>query len=609
MRALRPKLGHAIGLGLCLWAPSAHAQAPTPALGPAPPSASEGLELYAQHCIRCHGPFGRGDGELQDQLPVPPRSFAAPSAIRSTSPAEAFEIITNGRIENLMPPWRDALSEAQRWDAVYGAWSFYFTPTRLARAEAAWAATCAECHGVDGGDIASAPLADASWLAELSGHELLELTLGATAHAPLELDADRERLWLAIDFVRSFGFQPLPREGISAGGRIEGRVVNGTAGADSVEGALVRAAPLGVALPGEVVSATIGADGGFLLEDIVYGAEVEHQLSAVYAGVEFPSTLRPTGDPRGADSPLEIAIYETASDVEISLAALHAVLAPVPERGLIEVVERWSLQNGSDRARVAADGDDPTALFGLLAGAIDVRVHDGAPLGSMERVEDTMRDLRPIPPGGREVILIYDVPYESTSLEVARTLDLPLGTHTVTIADPQAGIDGAWAGRRERVELMGAEVEQLVGGPFAIGETVVARIDGLVPPTEAGRASTTDPAALGTVPNRILSQRSIARTGLFGLGLAVLIACGYPFVNRRRGASGQIARTLRQRERVLERLAQLERRNAAGEIAPREYAAERAELIGLGLSVERRLDGLGAIDDAPFEDKPRGETR
>ncbi len=595
---------------LVLYGPSVAAQ--TPASNPlltTRPSASAGLELYAEHCIRCHGPFGRGDGELLDQLPSPPRNFAAPATVRTLSPADAFEVVTEGRLEKVMPPWRDALSETERWDVVYGAWSFYFTPTRLARAEAAWTASCADCHGEGGNAIQAVPLARADWLADQSGTDLVALTVDAPSHVGMAFESDPDSLWLAIDFVRSLGFETLPYDDLSSGGRIEGRVVNGTAGEDQAsfleEHVVVQAAPLGVELPGEIISTTLSAADTFTL-DVVVGPEVLHRVSVLYKGVEFVLDEFPTGAADESTNPVEIVVFEGSGDVEISVAALHAVLAPAPGREMIEVVERWSLSNSSDRARVSSGQDDPTAVLGLLAGATDVQIHDGAPIGSMRKVGDTMYDLRPIPPGGREVVLIYDLPYASTAVDFKRELMLPLDVQTLTVADENARIESGWATKRDNVELMGLDVEQVVGGPFGVGETSEVHVEGLTAPSAVRLPGD---AAAGTAPLRIISQRSIAQFGLIGLGLAVLVAVAYPFLEQRRSTASRTNVLVRQRERVLDLLTELERRNAAGEIAPKEFGRRRAELIGWGIAVERRLDALipdGAESDA---ERPLGDVR
>lgn len=132
------------------------ATAPADAAAAQPvPDAAAGLATFREHCADCHGAFGRGDGSMVDRLPAPPPSFAD-AAIGRSSPDAALEIITNGRIKRLMPPWKDKLSAEERAAALYGAWSFYYTPERLVAGRTAsdGVATChgqeARCHGQPG---------------------------------------------------------------------------------------------------------------------------------------------------------------------------------------------------------------------------------------------------------------------------------------------------------------------------------------------------------------------------------------------------------------------------------------------------------------------------
>lgn len=589
----------------------ARAQAPAPGLAPAErPSASAGLAIFEENCIRCHGVYGRGDGEIVDELPAPPRDLSAPATVRSMSPAEAYEIVTDGRLESLMPPWRNALSDSERWDVVYGAWSFYFTPSRLVRAADAWQRECAECHGAAGvggpGDAgtALARLLAPERLAAHSGIELMALVEAAAEHADLLARTDRETRWLAVDHLRALGFRPTEHEGLTIGGRLEGRVVNGSAEADpewsSAGEITVRAAPLGMVVPGEIVSATVGTAREFAL-DVVRGPGIEHQVSAVYRGIEYVYDPGSAAAVDGSGEPLELRVFEIGADVDVRVTALHAVLAPVPQRGLVEVVERWSVEADGDRTRVSSGADDPTAVFGLLSGARNLRVHGGAPVGAMRLEGETMLDLRPVPPGGRDVVLIYDLPYESETLELRRALPRALEAQTMTVSDPNAVAEAEWAVRRERVELLGQDVEQLLGGPFSEGEVIAVRLDGLTAPAADAVAGGLGQAT--AVPAvRIVSQRSIARAGLIGVGLAIAVALVYPLIEggavrirpRRPGParSGRIARTERRREQVLEELLNLERQSAAGEIAPNAYARRRAELIGTGIALEEALEAL-----------------
>ena len=64
-----------------------------------------GHTLFSQACTNCHGDDGNGG-------PVPLRGRSDLTA------EEIFNTISNGRVRgsNLMPAWKESLSEAERWE-------------------------------------------------------------------------------------------------------------------------------------------------------------------------------------------------------------------------------------------------------------------------------------------------------------------------------------------------------------------------------------------------------------------------------------------------------------------------------------------------------------
>ena len=66
---------------------------------PAPPDTNRGLPLFAERCANCHGPEGKGDGEMADWLPAPPRDYTDEAFQRSVVPSTIFQTITDGRLD------------------------------------------------------------------------------------------------------------------------------------------------------------------------------------------------------------------------------------------------------------------------------------------------------------------------------------------------------------------------------------------------------------------------------------------------------------------------------------------------------------------------------
>jgi mono/diheme cytochrome c family protein len=75
-----------------------------------------GLQIYRQHCQRCHGDSGDGKGEKAAELSVAPGDFTDAPRMRGLTDGELFVQITKGRLP--MPAFADKLSDTERWEVV-----------------------------------------------------------------------------------------------------------------------------------------------------------------------------------------------------------------------------------------------------------------------------------------------------------------------------------------------------------------------------------------------------------------------------------------------------------------------------------------------------------
>ncbi len=76
-----------------------------------------GEAIYQQHCLRCHGIGGSGDGPEAAYLTVPPANLLSGQS-RLKSDVELYMIIAHGSIYSPMHGWRDRLTESQMWDVL-----------------------------------------------------------------------------------------------------------------------------------------------------------------------------------------------------------------------------------------------------------------------------------------------------------------------------------------------------------------------------------------------------------------------------------------------------------------------------------------------------------
>jgi mono/diheme cytochrome c family protein len=72
--------------------------------------------LYDDHCERCHGKSGRGDGADATKFSTSPRDLTDNTRMSEQSDGELFYKISEGR--KPMPEFKTKLTEEQRWQLV-----------------------------------------------------------------------------------------------------------------------------------------------------------------------------------------------------------------------------------------------------------------------------------------------------------------------------------------------------------------------------------------------------------------------------------------------------------------------------------------------------------
>jgi putative copper resistance protein D len=75
------------------------------------------MTIYEQHCARCHGTAGAGDGPEASRLAYPPADLGSAHTGAHTA-GDLFWWITEGRPGRGMPAFCDRLGETERWDVI-----------------------------------------------------------------------------------------------------------------------------------------------------------------------------------------------------------------------------------------------------------------------------------------------------------------------------------------------------------------------------------------------------------------------------------------------------------------------------------------------------------
>lgn len=81
-----------------------------------PESLADGMALYSNRCLSCHGPNADGKGERAKNLSIAPADLTPAGAIVHETDGMIFWKISEGH--RPMPAYKNRLTEKERWDVV-----------------------------------------------------------------------------------------------------------------------------------------------------------------------------------------------------------------------------------------------------------------------------------------------------------------------------------------------------------------------------------------------------------------------------------------------------------------------------------------------------------
>lgn len=586
-----------------LWQPAAAAPALQEPV--TPPSALAGQPLFAENCAPCHGDTGLGDGPSAAGLPNGVSALADPALARASSMQQWFEITKEGRMDRMMPPWKNRLSDSQIWDAVAYAYSLHVSEDSLDRGEAVWGEQCSQCHGALGaGDGPGAAaggwqmpdLADPSFAASRSDDQWFQaVSNGAENMPPFAETLPEEDRWAAVQFARTFSYTPARTPELAAGdGRLAGQVVNRTAGGGAPAGALVTLFPFANFQEQRTLETTAGPDGAFSFEGLPTGAQFAYIVTADYGGQPFGSDVItfPT-DTLQVD--LTVPVWESSStpgDIRVELAQLFVE----PHQGNLLVGELYRVAHQGDRvytgSEPVAPGRNAVLRFNLPAEA-SALVLDGGEIGQrFIRTNDGVIDTQPLYPGSKQILMRYLLPYSGATAELERPMPYPVDNLSVLVVDgPTVDTDLQAA---EQQTIQDQLWNNFVAADLAAGQQISLRLRGLEKASAAASAADAAPAGSGLStavvayhPPLVAAVALLA--GLLALGVFVAYAVARRPQPAASLASAQpLQAATADRQELLRSIARLDDRYTAGELDEASYhtlrAAEKRRLVQLSES-------------------------
>lgn len=582
---------------------------PTVTPEPRPPSTvpdvAVGAQIFAARCVSCHGINGAGDGELVLAGQIGAMSSFQDAATASVQrPTEWYGTITNGRIENLMPPWNNALSEAERWAVAMYSYTLHYTPEQLALGAEVYRDFCAACHGDSGrGDGPDAPtlreppgnLTDPeAMLALADEHIYVAIAEGAGEMPAFADDLSEDEMRAAVAYTRTLSLanadaigrvveaaaQPVSTPEVGAGvstetaaeasavGVVTGQITNGTAGGVVPPDLTVVLYRLDQQLNQTQYETQADASGAYRIEGVPFDASSNYVATVNYRDRLFTSQVA-TGT--GATLDLPVTIYELTEDP--SVLTISGVVTQVNAVGTsLEVTQVMSFSNSSDRAfstsQAASDGRAISIAVPLPVGSVVAGLINQ---GRYVVIPDqyTVLDTVPVLPGDNHVVhFVYIVPYDSGGAVIEQPIAynltgqvrLLLSPDTMNITSDQFAFLGT--------ETIGQRRLRAYGGTLALtaGDSLRYTLSG-APAATAGEAESG--VTSSTLPLVILAV----------IGLQVVIFSGiYLLIDNRRRRAAPALSNAQLIDALISQIAELDAEFEAGKIEKSVYERQRALL-------------------------------
>lgn len=556
---------------------------PAEAIPPDQIDLQHGAALFSDQCAPCHGPSGQGDGPLAAQFSSPVPALAAPEIYRPASPAQWFALVTNGDLQQFMPPFGGAQGAAERWEVTYYALALGTPASSLGPASQIYAQQCASCHGPEGkGDGAGAkslpaPLADltkASTLAGATGQDLYNLiSQGSPAGMPpASSDLTEDQRWSLVAYVRSLaegasaqmvqGSGPAPPPASSGSGavRVVGQVTDGTTQQPLVGQAVVVQSFNGT-VPSAQQSAITDSQGNFELEGVELPADRSVVASVDYRGVTYSSELKQGPSSSGSIS-LPVSVYDTTTDASfLSMDREHIFVESVPDQGILRVGVLAIFSNPEQKTVVASQTGGGILVFDLPAGARDLQFEDGALGGRYLSTASGFADTQAVIPGSgsHQVLYSFDLP-AARKVTLNFPVRYPLAGEVIVV--PQTL-------RVQSDQVVDSGARQIQGGTYEL------YAGGALSPGQVLNLTVLD------------ESQSVIRFGspaaafiLIGAGVLGLVLLGAALYGwrRQRSPGGLPPEGAPDRETLLRTIAALDDAHEAGELEEEAYRNRRTQL-------------------------------
>jgi mono/diheme cytochrome c family protein len=580
--------------------PPATAKPPELGYPPSSPDLANGAQIFAARCASCHGVSGDGQGVLftSGQLavngtPQPPGNFTDPNTMREQTPKEWFDTITNGRIEKMMPPWANALTEQERWDVAMYTYTLHYTSEQLSRGIEIWESECIDCHGAqgrgDGPDAARVGkkvgnLTDQKEMSIVSDSVIYNFIAEGSADAmpafAEELSVDD--IWAVAAYARALSLQnrdvmgaapaePAATEEAGVSGTITGRITNGTAGGEVPPGLKATLFIFDSQFSSQRYETVSDAEGNFRFDDVTISTDFSYAVTVTYRERAFASEIV-----RGTSPALElpVTIYELTEDTAVlTITGLVYQINAIGDG--LQVAQVMIIKNSSDRLFTSnnqvRENQFASVVITLPPGAIVLGFPDNQQRYIVSEDQKTVIDTAPVLPNEDHVIqIIYLVPYETSAI-IEQPINYALEGPVRLLIRPDTV--------RASSALLPAIGPQTVGEGTYSGYGATLTLDqGAIIRFELSGAGA---ATVSDVQTPVVSPNNLAVVAVLALIAVISIVGGLYIFYVRRGNATQQAESLdknRMIDLLAQQIAELDEAHDRGDINHDFYHHQRKQL-------------------------------
>jgi mono/diheme cytochrome c family protein len=412
------------------------------------PDITNGAQIFAEHCTECHSEIGNGLGALvlEGGIPQPP-DMTDVSATSLKTPLKWYNTITNGNLEFLMPPWKNALTTQERWDVAFYTYTLGYDENMLILGEQVWTDKCNGCESLSGLiDLESAvTISDTSF-----GNQIDRNNFNSTLSTGEIYAAAAYARSLSVDNPTSIASIPesipVSEDPNIKHGNFTGVVEQGTAGSTVPTDTIIQMQYGNMQNGYEFAQTTINEDFTYTFEDIPLTTAFTYNIGAIYRDRLYTSRLM-EGHPEGIDYNQTLTIYDLTDDafvLSVSQIDIFIDSIDVPDLGSgLRITQVIHYNNSSDRmyttGQQIGDGREATLLVQIPVGAIITSDEENGRyiiVQGIEGILDSIIDTYSVQPGDNHDIFIeYFVPYENGAIIDQPFNNVINGDVTITLSN------------------------------------------------------------------------------------------------------------------------------------------------------------------------------